>query len=58
MLRPLTATAVAAIVRAQLDEHAEEPFCAACSELTGVTGMKGMGSALPRRRARSLSLSA
>ena len=31
----MSAAAVGAIVRAQLDEEAEEPFCAACSELTG-----------------------
>jgi DNA-binding CsgD family transcriptional regulator len=31
----LSATAVGAIVRAQLDEVAEEPFWAACCELTG-----------------------
>ncbi|HUJ35697.1 MAG TPA: AAA family ATPase [Solirubrobacteraceae bacterium] len=34
-LGPLSAAAVAAIVRAQLDQEAEEAFCAACSELTG-----------------------
>ena len=34
-LGPLSAAAVGAIVRAQLDEEADEPFCAACSELTG-----------------------
>ena len=35
MLEPLSAGAVGAIVRAQLSEDADEPFCAACSELTG-----------------------
>ncbi len=35
VLGPLSATAVGAIVRAQLDEEAEEAFCAACWELTG-----------------------
>jgi DNA-binding CsgD family transcriptional regulator len=34
-LGPLSAAAVGAIVRAQLDEDADESFCAACSELTG-----------------------
>ncbi|MGZ6661928.1 MAG: AAA family ATPase [Solirubrobacteraceae bacterium] len=34
-LRPLSPTAVGAIVRAELDANAEEPFCAACAELTG-----------------------
>jgi len=34
-LGPLSAAAVGTIVRAQLDEQADEPFCAACSELTG-----------------------
>ena len=34
-LGPLSAAAVGAIVRAQLDEEADEPFCAACYELTG-----------------------
>ena len=34
-LGPLSATAVGAIVRAQLDVEAEEAFCAACWELTG-----------------------
>jgi len=34
-LGPLSAAAVGAIVRAQLDQEAEEPFCATCSELTG-----------------------
>jgi predicted ATPase len=34
-LGPLSAAAVGAIVRAQLDREAEEAFCAACSELTG-----------------------
>ena len=34
-LGPLGAAAVGAIVRAQLDEEADEPFCAACNELTG-----------------------
>ena len=34
-LGPLSAAAVGAIVRAQLDEEAEEAFCAACWELTG-----------------------
>ena len=34
-LGPLSAAAVGAIVRAQLDQEAEEAFCAACSELTG-----------------------
>jgi DNA-binding CsgD family transcriptional regulator len=33
-LGALSAAAVGAIVRAQLDEDADEPFCAACSELT------------------------
>ena len=33
-LGPLSAAAVGAIVRAQLDEDADEQFCAACSELT------------------------
>jgi DNA-binding CsgD family transcriptional regulator len=33
-LGPLSAAAVAEIVRAQLDADAEERFCAACSELT------------------------
>jgi len=35
VLGPLGAAAVAAIVRAELDRDADEPFCAACSELTG-----------------------
>jgi len=35
VLGPLSASAVGAIVRERLDERAEEPFCAACSELTG-----------------------
>jgi DNA-binding CsgD family transcriptional regulator len=35
VLGPLSASAVGAIVREQLDEQAEEGFCAACSELTG-----------------------
>src|SRR5450755_4080957 len=34
-LGPLSAAAVGAILRAQLDEGADEPFCAACNELTG-----------------------
>jgi DNA-binding CsgD family transcriptional regulator len=34
-LGPLSATAVEAIVRAELDANAEESFCAACAELTG-----------------------
>jgi DNA-binding CsgD family transcriptional regulator len=34
-LGPLSTGAVAAIVRRQLDERAEEPFCAAVSELSG-----------------------
>jgi DNA-binding CsgD family transcriptional regulator len=34
-LGPLSPSAVGAIVRAQLDEEADEPFCAACNELTG-----------------------
>ena len=34
-LGPLSAAAVGAIVRAQLDEEPEEAFCAACWELTG-----------------------
>ena len=34
-LGPLSAAAVAAIVRAQLDAGADEPFCLACWELTG-----------------------
>jgi DNA-binding CsgD family transcriptional regulator len=34
-LGPLSAAGVAAIVRAQLDEEADEAFCAACSELSG-----------------------
>ena len=34
-LGPLSAAAVGAIVRTELDAKAEEPFCAACSELTG-----------------------
>ncbi len=34
-LGPLSATAVGAIVRAQLDVEADEAFCAACSELAG-----------------------
>ena len=34
-LGPLSAAAVGAIVRAQLDADAEEPFCWACWELTG-----------------------
>jgi DNA-binding CsgD family transcriptional regulator len=34
-LGPLGAAAVGAILRAQLDEEADEPFCAACNELTG-----------------------
>jgi DNA-binding CsgD family transcriptional regulator len=33
-LGPLGAAAVAAIVRAELHQDADEPFCAACSELT------------------------
>ena len=36
-LGPLSAAAVGTIVRAQLDEQADEPFCAACSELTAAT---------------------
>jgi len=32
---PLSAAAVGAIVRAQLDPQADEPFCAACAELSG-----------------------
>ena len=35
VLGPLSAAAVGAIVRAQLDETADAPFCTACSELTG-----------------------
>jgi DNA-binding CsgD family transcriptional regulator len=35
VLGPLSASAVGAIVRAQLDGEADEPFCAACYELTG-----------------------
>ena len=35
VLGSLSATAVGAIVRAQLDEDADETFCAACNELTG-----------------------
>ena len=34
-LAPLSAPGVEAIVRAQLDEDADEPFCAACWELSG-----------------------
>ena len=34
-LGPLTAAGVGAIVRAQLDQDADEAFCAACRELTG-----------------------
>ena len=34
-LAPLSARAVGAIVRAQLDEKADERFCGACHELTG-----------------------
>ena len=34
-LGPLSAAAVGAIVRAQFDGQSDEPFCAACSELTG-----------------------
>jgi DNA-binding CsgD family transcriptional regulator len=34
-LRPLTATGIGAIVRTQLDEAADDRFCAACGELTG-----------------------
>ena len=34
-LGPLSAAGVAAIVRAQLEEEADEAFCAACSELSG-----------------------
>ncbi|MGA2929242.1 MAG: AAA family ATPase [Solirubrobacteraceae bacterium] len=34
-LGPLSAAAVGAVVRARLDEDADEEFCAACSELTG-----------------------
>ena len=34
-LAPLSAAAVATIVRTALDADAEEPFCAACSDLTG-----------------------
>jgi DNA-binding CsgD family transcriptional regulator len=34
VLGPMGAAAVAAIVRAELDRDADEPFCAACSELT------------------------
>ena len=34
-LAPLSAAAVDAIVRLQLDDEADEPFCAACHELTG-----------------------
>ena len=34
-LGPLTAAGVSAIVRAQLDQDADEAFCAACGELTG-----------------------
>jgi DNA-binding CsgD family transcriptional regulator len=34
-LGPLSAAGVAAIVRAQLDQEADEAFCAACSELSG-----------------------
>jgi tetratricopeptide (TPR) repeat protein len=35
VLGPLSGAAVGAIVRAQLDDKAEEQFCAACAELTG-----------------------
>jgi DNA-binding CsgD family transcriptional regulator len=35
MLEPLSAGAVSAIVRAELGEDADQPFCAVCSELTG-----------------------
>ena len=35
VLAPLGTAAVAAVVRAELDRNADEPFCAACSELTG-----------------------
>jgi len=35
MLRPLSATSVATLVRLQMDEEADEPFSAACNELTG-----------------------
>ncbi len=35
VLSPLSAAAVGAIVRTQLDADADEPFCAACWELTG-----------------------
>ena len=35
MLRPLSATSVAKLVRLRLDEEADEPFAAACNELTG-----------------------
>ncbi len=34
-LGPLSAAAVGVILRAQLDEKAEAPFCGACNELTG-----------------------
>ncbi len=34
-LGPLSAPGVAAIVRAQLDEDADQPFCSACWELSG-----------------------
>ena len=56
-----SATAVGAIVRAQLDEEAEDPFCAAFSELTGGNpllvrellaavreeGLPGLGGSVP-----------
>jgi predicted ATPase len=35
VLGPLSEAAVGAIARAQLDDAADEAFCAACSELTG-----------------------
>jgi predicted ATPase len=35
VLGPLSAAGVSEVVRGQLDEGAEESFCAACSELTG-----------------------
>ena len=35
VLRPLSAMSVAKLVRLQLDEEADEPFAAACNELTG-----------------------
>jgi DNA-binding CsgD family transcriptional regulator len=35
VLGPLSAAGVSGVVRATLDEEADEPFCAACSELTG-----------------------